>query len=163
MGAIYVDPRQLEVVLGTVRKIRKGLPASVLYGVEDALGLVAGEARNLMGVDTGALHDSLWEGITRVDADAGIVQGKVTMQAPGKQQLPYAWMEEEGGWIVPRPENKRQLLVWREGSTGQLVFASRVYHKGKHYMKNGLANTQAEARAMIGGAMVNHPPILEDS
>lgn len=121
--------------------------------MQDATALVGAEARNNIAVDGGALQRSEWDGVTNISPAASMVQGKVTMQAPGGTQLPYAWMEEEGGEIVPRPENVRGLLAWQDRGTGQWIFARRVYHKGKHYMANALQSTGSRAAGILRAAM----------
>ena len=75
------------------------------------------------------------------------------MQKPGQRQLPYAWIEEKGGVILPKPSNKLQRLVWQDKSTGKLIFAKRVYHRAKHYMENALISKGKEATTMIVGGM----------
>ena len=154
---MHLDKRHLDVTVRRLKNARgENLVLRAVHGMEDGLGILAAETKNRMGVDTGALLESQWHGITNINPGKFEVTGKVTMQRPGSRQLPYAWIEEEGGWIFPKPQNRLQRLVWRDEHTGQLIFAKRVYHPAKHYMAGAVPAVGRQAadkmlESMTGG------------
>ena len=103
-------------------------------GVWDCLGVIKQNSLFHMANQAGPLAQSMTE-VMLPEQPFALVQGKVTMMKEGKQ-LPYAWMEEKGGIIKPRPENRIQRLVW-VGEDGRLIFARQVTHVGKNYMELG--------------------------
>lgn len=139
---VKVDYHQLTVIKSKLAKADARALPFVINAMEDATGDLGAEAKNNMGVESGALVESEWDGVT--DLTPTSVTGKVTMQAPGKRQLPYAWIEEEGGFIVPRPENRRGVLAWFDKNDGTWHHAKIVYHKAKHYLTIALATKQRE-------------------
>lgn len=148
---IDVDQRQLSVIMKTLRGSRQAVSPRMVGSVGDATALLGLEAKNGMGVDKGELVESEWDGVTYIGP--GEVKGKVTMQKPGRRQLAYAWIEEKGGVILPKPSNRLQRLVWMDKFTGRLIFARRVYHRGKHYMENALIAKGSEAESIILSGM----------
>jgi hypothetical protein len=110
-----------------------------IAALRDALEVlyVEAQARVPVGLGAGAgrLQGSMRRMVTDYRPSQGFLQGKVTMMDPAEGQLPYAWMREEGGTIVPRPENRLGLLVWEDLETGEKVFAKRVVQEGSHYMR----------------------------
>jgi hypothetical protein len=153
MIGVTVDRFTFNLVAKRIKTARENLIKDMLTGVDTAVGVLNVEVGDRIGFDTGALSDSRWNGLTDIRPGEHIVSGKVSMQAPGKQQLPYAWMEEEGGTIVPKPTNKRGLLFWRDRETGEFRSARRVYHTGKHYMRDSMAAKQDECKRIILGSI----------
>ena len=153
MIKVELDKFKLEMVAKRIRRARANLVPDMMTGVDTAVGVLNVEVGDRIGFDTGALSDSRWNGIIDVRPGEHRVSGKVSMQAPGKQQLPYAWMEEEGGTIVPKPTNRRGLLFWRDRETGEFRAAKKVYHPGKHYMRDSMAAKQDECKRIILGSI----------
>ena len=113
--------------------------------LRDCLAIVKQNSLFHMANQDGALARSMTTEMIKEDPTV-MFQGKVTMMKDGKQ-LPYAWMEEKGGIIKPRPENRLQRLVWTDSETGQLIFAKQVTHKGKNYMTLGAKDSLAAVNA----------------
>jgi len=149
MIGVQVDKFTLGVVQHKLKVARAGLVPDMMTAVDLALGILNVEVGDRIGFDKGALSDSRWNGLTNISPGEKVVSGKVTMQAPGKQQLPYAWIEEEGGEIVPKPTNPRGLLFWRDRDTGELIAAKKVYHPAKHYMRDSMTAKRDECKQII--------------
>lgn len=121
-----------------------------IAALRDALEVlyVEAQARVPVGVGPGAgrLQQSMRRMVTDYRPSQGFLQGKVTMKDPADGQLPYAWMREEGGTIVPRPENRIGRLVWEDPDTGEVIFAKRVEQEGSHYMRGSAEAKQREIK-----------------
>lgn len=150
---IKVDKFTFDLTIRRLRGARKRTLPMMIAGMQDATGVLGGEVRNNIAVDEGNLQRSEWDGVTDIRPTESMVQGKATMKAPGKTQLPYAWMEEEGGWIFPKISNRIQRLVWTDKTTGAVIFARKVYHKGKHYMANALPAVKGTVEGILKSAM----------
>lgn len=118
--------------------------------VFDCLGVIKQNSLFHMANQDGPLARSMNEQMLPEQPNV-LIQGKVTMMKDGKQ-LPYAWMEEKGGVIVPRPENPIQRLVW-EDESGKLIFAKRVTHIGKDYMGQGARDSRDFVKDRLFGAI----------
>jgi len=123
----------------------------IFQAMQDALGILLEEVQVNVPRDTGDLESDA--NAKMIDFSPGKqVVGGVSMMKDGVQR-PYAWMREKGGTIVPRPENKKQLLFWIDKGDGTLKVAKFVIQNGSFYMERSLENKTDQIVEKLAGAV----------